>query len=137
MNAYVLDTSVAAAWYLPESFQAEARRWQRQLLDGEVRLVVPRLHFQELANVLRTYLRRGELDTDLATEIWELHLDAPLEVIDSNPRHLLATASEYAATAYDAVYIQMALELDLILLTGERTTTPWVVKLGNRVQTMG
>ena len=133
MSEYVLDTSVAAAWYLPESFQREARNWQRRLLEGAVRLVVPRLHYQELANVLRTYVRRGELQVELAHEIWQLHLEAPLEVVDRDPPPLLATALEYQATAYDAVYIQLALDLGLPLLTAERSTTPWVVKLGDRV----
>jgi predicted nucleic acid-binding protein len=137
MSDYVLDASVAAAWYLPESFQREARGWQRRLLDGEVRLVVPRLHYQELANVLRTYVRRGELEAELAREIWELHLEAPLEVVDPEPSLLLTIALEYQATAYDAVYIQLALDLGLVLLTAERTTTPWVVKLGERARTIG
>lgn len=47
---------------------------------------------------------------------------------------VLDTALEYEATAYESVYIALALTRDLPLLTGERTTRPWVVKLGERVE---
>lgn len=47
MSAYVLDTSVAVAWYLPESFAAAARAWQRRLLAGEIEILSPRLHLWE------------------------------------------------------------------------------------------
>ena len=45
-----------------------------------------------------------------------------------------ATILRYGCTAYDAVYISLALGSDNRLLTAERTTTSWVVKLGKRFQ---
>ena len=50
-----LDTSVAVAWYLPERYSVEARTWRTSLIEGRVRLIVPGLHYWELANVLRTF----------------------------------------------------------------------------------
>jgi hypothetical protein len=35
---------------------------------------------------------------------------------------------------YDAVYIELATSLGAPLITAERSTTPWVVKLGNSVR---
>jgi predicted nucleic acid-binding protein len=134
VTSFVLDTSVAVAWYLPEEFAREARAWRDRLLSGSVRLIVPSFHYWELGNVLRTYARRHEIPADLATEIYALHLDAPLEVAEPDRREVLAAALDYDATVYDAVYISLALELDLPLVTAERTTTPWVVRLGNRVR---
>lgn len=136
MKALVLDTSVAMAWYLPEAFSTEARRWRRKLLDGEIELVVPTLHYWEAANVLRTYVTRGEIDPDLASEIYLLHVEAPLIVREPDRQEVLSTALRYGCTAYDAVYIALAVRSDLGLLTAERTTTSWVVKLGKRVQTV-
>ena len=136
MRSLVLDTSVAIAWYLPETFRAAARVWQSRLLDGRVRLVVPGLHYWEFGNVLRTYVMRSELEADLAQQIWALHLEAPLEVAEPERSEVLATAFEYGATVYDAVYIALSRSLDLSLLTAERTTTPWVVKLGRRVESV-
>ena len=136
MRSLVLDTSVAIAWYLPETFRSAARAWQSQLLDGRVRLVVPGLHYWEFGNMLRTYVMRSELEADMAEQIWALHLEAPLEVAEPERAEVLATALEYGATVYDAVYIALGRSLDLPLLTAERTTTPWVVKLGRRVESV-
>jgi predicted nucleic acid-binding protein len=136
VRSLVLDTSVAIAWYLPETFRAAARVWQSRLLDGRVRLVVPGLHYWEFGNVLRTYVMRSELEADLAEQIWALHLEAPLEVAEPERAEVLATSLEYGATVYDAVYIALGRSLDLPLLTAERTTTPWVVKLGRRVESV-
>jgi predicted nucleic acid-binding protein len=136
LKSFVLDTSVAAAWYLPETFASAARSWQAQLLGGRVRLIVPSLHYWELANVLRTYVRRAEIDAPLATEIYALHLDAPLEVAEPERSDVLRTALELDATAYDAVFIALSRSLGVPLLTAERKTTPWVVKLGRLVETV-
>lgn len=136
MTSFVLDANVAAAWYLPESFSLAARGWRDRLLDGRVRLVVPSLHFWEIANVLRTYVRRGELAPALAEEIYSLHLEAPLEVREPDRREVLAVTLEFEATAYDAVYIALGRSLGIPLLTGERPTTPWVVQLGDQVRTL-
>ena len=130
MTTRVLDTSVAIAWYLPEAVGRKARKWRDLLIEGRVRFIVPSLHYWEMANVLRTYVRRGELTEALATEIYGTHLDAGLDVLEPDPAIVLATALKHGATAYDAVYIALALAHGAPLLTAERTTTPWVVRLG-------
>jgi predicted nucleic acid-binding protein len=126
----VLDTSVAIAWYLPESFSAQARHWQRMLLDGKAELYAPSLHYWEFANVLRAYARRAELDSATACEIFNLHLEAPILPAEPRRDSVLAFALEYDATAYDAVYLALSIELDAPLLTAERSTSPWLKKLG-------
>lgn len=136
MSSAVLDTSVAIAWYLPETFSARARSWQRKLLEGEIELFVPSLHFWEFGNVLRTYARRGELEPALASEIYQLHLQAPLEVAEPGRESVLERALEFQATVYDAVYIELALAREVPLITAEKSTTPWVVKLGKRVKSV-
>jgi len=127
----VLDTSVAVAWYLPESFSAAARRWQRLLLDGQAELYVPLLQYWEFANVLRTYVRRRALDEATAQEIYSLHLEAPLSLAEPDRASILDIALRYNATVYDALYIALSLELQSPLLTAERPSSPWIKKLGN------
>ena len=136
MTTHVLDTSVAIAWYLPEEFSEAARRWQVKMLRDEVSLCVPGLHYWEFGNVLRTYVRRGELEQELAEEIYGLHLDAPLVTTDPERVETLKRAFEFTATMYDAVYIALCLSLDVPFVTAERTTTPWVIKLGDRVRSV-
>jgi len=130
MKTYVLDASVALAWYLPETFSQEARRWRDHCLEGEARFIAPGLHYWEVANVLRTYTRRGELTEVLAHEIYGLHRKAPISIVEPSADKVLKIAFQYGASVYDAVYITVALENQATLLTGERTTSPWVVKLG-------
>ena len=126
----VLDTSVAIAWYLPESFAPAARRWQRMMLEGSAELRVPSLHFWEFANVLRTYVKRRELEADTAGEIYTLHLDAPLVAAEPDRASVLDLALKYDTTVYDAIFLALSLELNVPLLTAERSTAPWVKKLG-------
>jgi predicted nucleic acid-binding protein len=134
MNTYVLDTSVAVAWYLEEVFSLSARVWQDRMLEGKVLLVVPSLHYWEFANVLRTLTWRRELEEDLAREILDLHLEAPLEQSDPDRRTVLDTALDFGATVYDAVFITLCLSRGLPLITAEKTTTAWVARLRDHVE---
>jgi predicted nucleic acid-binding protein len=134
MNNYVLDTSVAIAWYLDEPFSASARVWQERFLTGKITLLAPSLHYWEFANVLRTLVQRREIAEDLARDIFELHLDAPIIRAEPDERKVLDVALEYLSTAYDAVYIALSLTRDIPLITAERTTTPWVAKLRDRIE---
>jgi len=136
MNTYIVDTSVAVAWYMDEVFSPGARTWQERLLGGKVRMLVPSFHYWEFANVLRTRVGRNEIEGDLAAEIFDLHLDAPLEVMDPDRRTVLSTALEYGSTAYDAVFIAVAVSNDAPLITAERTTTGWVTKLAALVESV-
>jgi predicted nucleic acid-binding protein len=136
VNTYVLDTSVAVAWYLEEVFSASARVWQERLLSGKVVLLVPSLHYWEFANVLRTLVHRRELPETLAREVYELHMDAPLERVEPEEKGVLDIALQYGATAYDAVYISLCLSKDIPLITAEKTTTTWVTKLRDRIESV-
>ena len=70
----------------------------------------------------------------LALEIYELHLEAPLQRADPDERIVLETALEYGSTAYDAVYISLCIARDVPLITAEKTTTGWVAKIGDRIE---
>jgi predicted nucleic acid-binding protein len=126
----ILDTSIAVSWYLPESFSSAAKRWQRLMLDGKADLYVPSLQYWEFANVLRTYVRRHALDGDIAGEIYALHLEAPLILVEPDRASVLDVALKYDATVYDAVYVALSLEHEIPLLTAERPGCPWIKKLG-------
>lgn len=134
MSVYILDTSVAVAWYIEEAFSNSARVWQERLLSGKVILVVPSLHYWEFANVLRTLVYRREIMKSLAQEIYQLHLDAPLERSEPDERTILDVALDYGATAYDAVYISLCISRAVSLITAEKTTTAWVAKLKDRIE---
>jgi predicted nucleic acid-binding protein len=130
MTRRVLDTSVAIAWYLPEPWAATARDWRRRFMDGDVEFIVPHLHLYEFGNVLRKYVVMRDLEAEMAKDIYDLHTECPLRFVDPAHGPLLETALRYGATLYDAVYIALAVEHQVPVLTAERTTTSWVAKLG-------
>ena len=102
MSSFVLGTSVAVAWYLPEEFAVSARDWQARMLEERVHFHVPTLHYWEFANVLRTHLRSRALDDKLAADIWALHLDAPLQVAEPPTASVLDVALD-GRTRFDTV----------------------------------
>jgi predicted nucleic acid-binding protein len=115
-------------------FSPAARTWQDRMLEGKAILIVPSLHYWEFANVLRTLVWRRELEKDLAGEIFDLHLEAPLEQREPDRRAVLDTALEYRATVYDAVFISLCLSKGVPLITAEKTTTAWVAKLRDHIE---
>jgi predicted nucleic acid-binding protein len=100
------------------------------MLAGDAVLIAPAMHFWEVANVLRTYVLRGELTPPEAQVFYTTHLRAPIYPIEPWSDNILSLALEYQTTAYDAVYIALALAHNIPILTAERATTPWVAKLG-------
>ncbi len=130
MSRFVLDASVAVAWYLPERFSPAARVYRDRLIDGRLRLLVPGLHFLEVANVLRTQVKSGSVGASLAREIFDLHLEADLEVVEPSLARPLELALAWDITVYDATYAALALDLEAPLLTAERPTRPWIKRLG-------
>ena len=81
MSCYILDTSVAIAWYIDEVFSDTARHYQSQLIKNQDRFYVPNLHYWEFANVLRTLVLKKILSPETAENIYALHLQAPLNII--------------------------------------------------------
>jgi predicted nucleic acid-binding protein len=59
-----------------------------------------------------------------------------LERGEPEEKSVLDTALEHRATAYDAVYISLCLSRDIPLITAEKTTTPWVTKLRDRIESV-
>lgn len=103
------------------------------MASGRVDLLVPELHYWEFSNTLRNYVIIDGLNRGHALEIFEIHLQSPLSLRTVNKKSVLENALKYDATAYDAVYITMALENDCPLITAEKKTRSWIRKLGDRV----
>jgi predicted nucleic acid-binding protein len=130
MKLFILDTSVAVAWYFKESFSDQAIHWQKKALLKEATFIVPTLHFYEFANVLRKLMLQKKIESYLAEEVWDLHTQFPFKVTDPDYTKSYPTALAYEATPYDGVYINLALELRTPLITADRKTHTWVKKLG-------
>ena len=121
MKAFVLDASVALGWTLDNPVPATATRAKQALLSG-TRAVVPALWHLEIANSLVVAERRGILtssDATLALAQLEQLCAQALEIeADVVPmRQALTTARNYELSAYDSVYLDLALRTRLPLAT--------------------
>jgi predicted nucleic acid-binding protein len=134
VKRFVLDASVALAWFIDRSIAPYATRVQRLLLAGD-RAVVPPLWRLEVANGFVTAERRGILtrsDTVQILQNFEIVLAQAIE--DSQPslpmRRVIATAREFQLTAYDAEYLDTARIQQLPLATLDRHLEEAAVQAG-------
>lgn len=117
----VVDSCVAFKWIRPIGedgvLQAEA------LLDaqeaGEVELVAPATLFVELANAIR-YSKLGEpAAVDLVQNFDALYLES-YEPDAQRLARAMALAFQHDLAVYDALFLQLAEELDCPLVTADR-----------------
>lgn len=121
MKTFVLDASVALGWTLDNPIPPAATRAKQSLLSG-TRAVAPALWHLEIANGLAVAERRGILTTTDATlallQLEQLCAQALEIEADIVPmRQALTTARAYQLSAYDSVYLDLALRTRLPLAT--------------------
>jgi predicted nucleic acid-binding protein len=115
----VLDASLMAAWLLGERGQPAIHETYVELRSEPV--VVPAHWPVEISNTLRTHLRAGRLSiADFHEVIDELdavgvHVDQPIDLDEIGP--LAQFAMTYNLTAYDAAYVQLAIQHGATLAT--------------------
>jgi predicted nucleic acid-binding protein len=121
-DAFVVDAGVAIKWYVPESDEAEAKRF----LASGFELHVPELFFPEFGNIVwkkARVLKIPEMTTDEGLDTIRLLLGVSLTVHPMAP--LLEAAYEIAAgparpTVYDCCYLVLAEALGCRLVTADR-----------------
>ena len=125
MSAFVLDSSVTAAWLLPDEAGDHTRRLYAKIRRDEVEPQAPNLWQWECANILANGVRSGRIPPSAIEGLWSV-LEAVRHRVDL---HELAPAQHKAAlgiamdtglSACDASYMWLARSLDLPLLTFDR-----------------
>ena len=124
MKRFVLDASVALAWFLDHPVPAYAIEI-RQLLMQNARAIVPTLWHLEMANALVVAERRKLLmpeDMSLALARLEQLIIQAIETRSDfwSVRQALKTARELQLSAYDGVYLETARGENLPLATLDR-----------------
>lgn len=117
--SFIFDSSVALSW----CFRDEQTSGSLDILNQATTqsIFVPSLWHLEVSNVLGLALRRGritEADLRLILTLFaglELHTDAVVPHITSSAELPLMNA--HSLTAYDAVYLELALRLNVPLAT--------------------
>lgn len=120
--AFVLDCSVTMAWV----FSDEATEATNQLRDSlvESRAFAPSLWPVEVANVLLVATRRNRIRVDDWREIRASLEALPIEIDPVTTSRAWGTSLELARThqlsVYDAMYLELAMRLQLPLATLDR-----------------
>lgn len=113
--AFVLDASVAVGWVIAKQATDYSSRVRRAARREQYH--APALWRLEVANVVRTLVRRGSISIDAArTAIDILGRLAPvIHLTKSGMTELLELAVRHDLSVYDAAYLSLALELRLPL----------------------
>ncbi len=124
MTRFVLDASVALAWFVDDPVAAYAVR-VRKSLARDAQAVVPRLWHLEMANGLAVAERRGILtpaNSRTGITVLEELLAQTIESRDDliPLRQVFTTARAFQLSAYDAVYLDTARRERLPLATLDR-----------------
>ncbi len=117
--SFVLDSSVALAWILPD----EANPTLDHLCDRLTTEIahVPPVWPLEIGNVLLVAVKRGRLTakdvSHLVAELCALPLEIDSTCTERALEKTLSLAKKYNITTYDASYLELAKRRDLPLAT--------------------
>jgi len=119
MSGFVLDCSVAAAWFLEDESTKKTDALLNLLTDGSAH--VPNLWHLELGNVLVQAEKRGRITAAQISIVLELIGGLPITTdseTDSRAfREILTLARTENLSTYDAAYLELAMRRGLPLAT--------------------
>jgi predicted nucleic acid-binding protein len=120
-DAYVVDTGVFLRWFIDQDGFEHARELQRKLIDGSTAIETVDFARVEVAGVLRKKgLLAGRLTAEEFTAAVRVIDDIGVIVHETTADRLeraAALAAQKNLGIYDALFVQLARELDLPLLT--------------------
>jgi predicted nucleic acid-binding protein len=117
--AFVLDASIALAWFLPDETSTPAQTVLARIAEEDV--CAPAIWPLEIASALLTAERRKRISTVERLELLEqlaalpVLLDHPFTALDLPA--LSDVAREYGLSIYDACYLQLAQSRRIALAT--------------------
>jgi predicted nucleic acid-binding protein len=124
VTSYVLDASVAAKWFLPQSGETlsrEARDVLREFAGGRLRLAVPDLFWPEFGNVQWKAVRAGRISQHSAEE--SIQAMEGMGIATAPSRRLLrdafAIAARFQRSVYDGIYLALAAASGAPLVTAD------------------
>ena len=120
---WVIDSSTALAWALPDETSKEAERFLSRISVENI-LWVPALWWYEIANALLMAQRRKRLTEAGRIRLIELYQKLPVRTDMMLDSHIMGRfhtlAMEYNLSAYDAAYLELAQRRGLGLGTMDR-----------------
>ena len=117
----VVDASVALKWVVTEAGSDQAATLLTGMASGELSLLAPEHLLGEVGNGLRKRVAQGILSADDALAAFDAIVALELEFFAGPQRWVpcLRAALDWQLTTYDALYVQLALDLDAELITAD------------------
>ena len=124
MSLIVLDASIAAKWFLPESDETpttEALILLDRYRKNEIQIIVPDLFWVEFASVLWKAIRRGRFPkTSADAALADLtQYDFPTFPTVNLIGKAFEIATTYGRTVYDSLYVALAVQTNSQLITAD------------------
>jgi predicted nucleic acid-binding protein len=124
VTTFVVDASVGAKWLLPasdEPLSLQALSLLRRYTRDEVRLLVPDLFWTELTNVLWKAVRQRRWSASAAQSALSHLMQLALPTIPCAGvlENTLSIALKFDRTAYDSLYVAVAVSTDSTLVTAD------------------
>ena len=115
----VVDASIAAAWLLPDEKSVLTDRTLRDLEGSKAS--VPSLFWHEIRNLILVAERRGRLPAgEVQLCMAQLRRLPLVDAGHGSDRAVMDLAKTHSMTAYDAVYLALALSERLPLATTDK-----------------
>jgi predicted nucleic acid-binding protein len=112
--ALIVDASVAGSWAMPDERRDEATAIGRRVLAEGAR--APDLFWHEIRNLLVLGVRRKRLTEEEFWRQFERIERMPIRTAPTaSSRRIAAFALKHGLTAYDAAYLDLAVDLKLPL----------------------
>ena len=114
---FVIDNAVVSGWYLENQVTPYTEAIAQRLRED--RAVAPTLWELELTNVLRTACLRQRMTAEKAQQVLARVAKLPITVdrAGAPPHELLALALRFGLSSCGAVYLELALRLQLPVAT--------------------
>lgn len=128
----VLDSSMAISWLLEDEWTEPSLAVLNLVIEEGA--VVPSIWRLEIANVLRTAVKRGRCDEAFADRSLRRLSSFSIELDEQTNAQAwgatLTLSRMHGLTLYDACYLELAIRLSLPLATGDRELIAAAQRLG-------
>jgi predicted nucleic acid-binding protein len=139
VNRFVLDASLSAAWFIPDPGSDYAVQIRGSLV-AEATAIVPAIWPAEMANAFAKAVRRGTFSEQAAEyglqQLEILVISTPSRIlIDSSMkgvRQAYTIARKYNLSAYDGLYLELAMDEGLPLATLDKRLRAAATRVGVR-----
>ena len=124
MKSYVVDASVGAKWCLPsmdEAFVEEAEQLLESFKSKEIGFIVPDLFWTEITNTLWKSIRKQKISLNDGLTALSFVQASGIPTMPSTDflQHALNIAATYDRTVYDSLYVAMAVESSMEMVTAD------------------